>query len=44
MRASIYHLSQKKKKKKDKKTQVAVAQQTAHKLNELIHHSLLSVS
>ena len=31
-------------KKKIKKTQVAVVQQTAHKLNELIRHSLLSVS
>ena len=37
VRASIYHLS----KKKDKKPQVAVVCQTAHKLNELICHPQL---
>ena len=37
VRASIYHLS----KKKDKKPQVAVVWQTAHKLNELICHPQL---
>ena len=43
---SFYLSSQqkKKKKKKDKKTKVGVVRQTAHKLIELIHHSLLFVS